>query len=159
MGGKQAPGGRRKESQARGEARVILDTNFLIDLFRFKLRFEDLEDALNMPVRFFVMDRTVGELTGLNSKWARVALSYIESMGIGTIKASPVRNRKGEMVRPTVDDAIVALFERRAALSKAAADKEGTYVVATNDGRLRVRLRPFHVRTAYLRSRKHFEVH
>jgi rRNA-processing protein FCF1 len=153
-----------KAGESKPKIRVILDTNFLIDLFRFKLRFEDVEDALGAQCDFFVMRRTVGELTGLPNKEAKVALAFIGSGRVGIIEPERRTPRPSTGRRPKVsaDDSIIEFICKAYPLDAnrpARMKNDGEYLVATNDQKLRIRLKPFLVRTVLLRAMKHIMVH
>lgn len=122
---------------------VILDTNFLIDLFRFKLSFDDIEDVAGGRCTFLISWQSVDELKRIKNKYAKVGLSFIDMGKIKTVSA-PGR---------TADDAIMALLKgaRKKKLIKKTA-------VATNDAKLRKRIKALDVRVIYLRARKHLEI-
>ena len=122
---------------------VILDTNFLIDLFRFKLSFDDIEDVAGRRCTFLISWQSVNELKRIKNKYAKVGLSFVNMGKIKTVSA-PGR---------TADDAIMALLKsaRKKKLIKKTA-------VATNDAKLRKRIKALDVRVIYLRARKHLEI-
>jgi rRNA-processing protein FCF1 len=123
--------------------RILLDTNFLMDLFRFKLSFDDIEDVVGGPCSFLVVGQSVGELERMKSKYAKVGLSFIDS---GKIKIVDAPGR-------TADDAIMSLLKKaknRKEIKKTA--------VATNDVKLRKRIKALGVRVIYLRAKKHLEI-
>jgi rRNA-processing protein FCF1 len=141
---------------------VILDTNFLIDLFRFKLRFEDIEDAIGAGCDLFVVRRTVGELTGLPNKEAKVALAFVKSGRIGIIEPPRTKGTPSKSGRrkASADDAILEFFAMLSGNDgRVRKDRDGEYMVATNDQKLRKRLKPYVIRTLFLRARKQIMMH
>ena len=123
--------------------RIILDTNFLIDLFRFKLDFDEIEDVAGAPCVFLMIRQSVDELKRTKTKYAKVGLSFIDS---GKIKIVSAPGR-------TADDAIMSL------LKIAKRKKEiKSIAVATNDAKLRKKIKTLGVKIIYLRARKHLEM-
>jgi len=123
--------------------RILLDTNFLMDLFRFKLSFDDIEDVVGGPCSFIVVGQSINELKRMKSKYAKVGLSFIDS---GKIKIVGAPGR-------TADDAIMSFLKsakKRKEIKKTA--------VATNDVKLRKRIKALGVRVIYLRAKKHLEI-
>jgi rRNA-processing protein FCF1 len=121
--------------------KVVLDTNFLIDLFRFKTGFDEVEDALGGHVELFMVSQSEAELRRLSDVSAKVGAGFVDSGKIGVVKA-------GRATEKSADEAIVEL------VGKWSPD----VVVATNDGKLRKRIKASGVRTIYLRARKRLEV-
>ena len=120
---------------------VLLDTNFVVDLFRFRLGFDDVEDALGGNCEFLMVEQSVAELRRLKNVNAKVGAGFVDSGKIRVAKAG----RAGEK---SADEAIAELAERRMP----------GMVVATNDKKLRKRIKASGVRTIYLRARKRLEV-
>jgi len=121
--------------------KVVLDTNFLIDLFRFKTGFDEVEDALGGRCTFVMVSQSEAELRRLADVSAKVGAGFVDSGKIGVVKA-------GRATEKSADEAIVELA------GKLAPDA----VVATNDAKLRKRIKASGVRTIYLRARKRLEV-
>ena len=119
--------------------KVVLDTNFIIDLFRFRLKFDDVEDVVSGPCKFLMVEQSVRELKGLENKYAKVALSIVESGKIGVVKASG----------RTADDSIVSFVS---------VESKNDLFVATNDKKLRKRILETGVRVVHLRARKHLAI-
>ena len=117
--------------------KVILDTNFVIDLIRFKTNLENMDSSFDENLEIHVIERTVEELQRIASeetdegKFARLAIEIIKRKGIKMLKTD----------EKNTDDAL---------LDKA---KEG-YVIATNDVELRERIKKEGMRTIYLRGKK-----
>lgn len=118
--------------------KVLLDTNFIIDSFRYRVDLGQVFD-LFPRARLATVPQVVQELTRLasrkstSSRWARVAMNLIEGV---EIVGAPEGN---------ADDALLKL-----------ADKEN--IVATNDEELRKRIAAKGLKTIYLRGRKHLAV-
>lgn len=118
--------------------RVLLDTNFIIDCFRYRVDMQLLFDIFP-GARLATIPQVVGELRRIASKSstqsrpAKVAMGLID--GIEVVDAP----------QGFVDDVLLGL-----------ASKED--IVATNDERLRRRLHGKGLKTIYLRGRKHLAV-
>ena len=87
----------------RKSKRIILDTNFLIDLVRFRVEIEDIDKLVTRPYRFVTLNGVEKELRGINSKHSKVALKLLELGGVRILK------RKGE----DVDNSIMELAKER----------------------------------------------
>lgn len=121
--------------------KVIVDTNFLVDLFRFGTGFEQMEDALGGHAELYMVSQSVAELRRLAVPGAQVGASFVDSGRIVVVKA-------GRATEKSADEAIVELVGKW---------RPGV-VVATNDEKLRKRVKSLGVRTIYLRARKRLEV-
>ena len=116
--------------------KVFLDTNFVIDLFRFKIDPAEIFDLLP-DSQLFVLDSVVRELKLLagskksDSKPAKIALEFVE-----TLKKIPTNKNP----------------------DKAFLDLDKHDIVATNDIELRKKLTEKKIKTIYLRARKHLEL-
>ena len=124
--------------------KVILDTNFLLLPIEFNLDiFEVIPEVLEDKVEFFIVDKSLNELTNLAKgrgkagMAARVAMSLLQKKDVKVVKTKDDES---------CDDAIV-----RVAVTLGA-------IVATNDKNLRKKLKDFNVKTIYLRSKKHLEL-
>ncbi len=116
---------------------VILDTNFLLVPFQFKINvIKELDYLLEVSHKFVISSRTIVELENLgkskskNGIAARLAKKILESNPIEVIKNDQ-----------HVDDWIVEYA------------KEHNAIVATNDALLRKRLRPFKIKVVVVKSR------
>jgi len=118
------------------KANVILDTNFLVDLFRFKLGFDDIEKVVGKRCRFLVVQQSLRELGRIKDKYAKVGLGFVDREKIKVIDAPGV----------TADDAIISLVSKE------------SFVVATNDTKLRKKLKSLKARIIYLRAKKYLEI-
>jgi rRNA-processing protein FCF1 len=120
--------------------RLILDTNFLIDLARFKIGLEEILDFLEEPVEFFVLSSSIEELKkiarnkGKSGNMAKLALKIIKLKKIEILeeKESP-------------DKAFLSIADKNT-------------IIATNDSKLRKKLKSLGIKTIYLRAKKYLEV-
>jgi len=118
--------------------RILLDTNFFIDLIRFKI---DLDEISNLIGKYelFTLDSVVTELKEIaktksrESNYAKVALNLIKNKRVKILKAG------GE-----TDKAILRLADQA--------------VVATNDAKLRKILKTRGTKTIYIRARKYLAI-
>lgn len=120
--------------------KILLDTNFLIDMFRFRIDFSDLEDVTGARCSLFMVEQSVKELKKIDNKYAKVALKFLESGKVDTVSASG----------STADDAIS--FVAANELNKK------DFFVATNDIKLRKKLKESGVRVVHIRARKRLEI-
>jgi rRNA-processing protein FCF1 len=116
---------------------VILDTNFLLVPFQFKINIlKELDYMIESSHKFVISSVTIDELKKMGAKKgkdaisARLALKIIENNPIDIIK----NDRK-------VDDWIVEY------------SKENRAIVCTNDAPLRKRLKPLGIKVATVKSR------
>ena len=116
---------------------VVLDTNFLLVPFQFKINIlKELDFLIDMEHRFVISSRTLNELRkigkskGKNGVAARLAVKIVENNNIDIIK-----NEMG------VDDWIVSYA------------KETGAIVCTNDSALRRRLKPLRIKVVAVKSR------
>ncbi len=122
---------------------VVLDTNFFIDMFRFKIGFDEIENVVRAPCNFIMVHQSIDELRRLETKYARVGLNFIDTGKIVLVDAPGT----------TADDAITHL----ASSSKRKGNDKG-FVFATNDAKLRKKIKGLGARVIYLRARKHLEM-
>ena len=114
--------------------KLLVDTNFLIDVFRFSIGTSELDEYEIFTIEGVVKElRTLAEKRGEEGGCARLALKWLA-------EHAKVLNSEAN-----TDDAIVA------------ASKAGC-IVATNDRELRERLKSTGVKTIYVRARKHLEL-
>jgi rRNA-processing protein FCF1 len=116
---------------------VILDTNFLLVPFQFKINvIKELDYLLEVSHKFVISSQTIIELENLGKSKsktgiaARLAKKILETNSIEVIKNDQ-----------HVDDWIVEYA------------KEHNAIVATNDTLLRKRLRPFKIKVVVVKSR------
>lgn len=119
---------------------IVFDTNFLIDLARFRIDIDDVK-ILAGPCQFSTLPSVVKELKRIAGKKtrsarnAKVALKLIELNNFKIIKTE----------EKNTDEAILKLENKET-------------VVATNDGNLRKSLKRQGIKTIYLRARKHLDI-
>ncbi len=122
--------------------RVIVDTNFFIDLLRFRIGLDEL-GILADSHRLETIDLVLEELNGLAKKsgvdgrHAKAALKLVELEGIVGIKTGG-RNTDTELVK--------------------LAKQSKEIIVATDDAKLRERIKKLGNRTIYLRAKKHLAI-
>lgn len=129
-------------AKASGVHKVIVDTNFLIDIVRFKLDLDSVKELLLGKCKFLIPEAVERELKSMDSKEAKTAVKLSKRWSLNTIE-DPIGVRGA-------DNTIVAIAE-------AMRDKEDVSV-ATNDAKLRKRLKTLGIKTIYLRARKHLEI-
>ncbi len=124
--------------------KVILDSNFLMIPFQFKIDiFQEIEYLLQKKVDFVVPSAVKRELTGISSRGgegapeASLALQLASRCRVVDVTLEP---------QETVDDAILKASQKLGA------------VVATTDIELKKRLRAINVPVVYLREKSKLEV-
>ena len=124
--------------------KVILDSNFLMIPFQFKIDiFQEIEYLLQKKVDFVVPSAVKSELTGISARGgegapeASLALQLASRCRVVDVTLAP---------QETVDDAILKASQRLGA------------VVATTDIDLKKRLRDINVPVVYLREKSKLEV-
>ena len=121
--------------------RILLDTNFLLDMIRYKVDFSSF-DNLEEKVDLFITSETLREIKSVanrktkEGRLALMALKLIESQKIKIVQS----------LRKEVDEDLIEL-----------AKKEG-FIVATNDKDLKEKLKKENVRIICLRNKKKIEV-
>jgi rRNA-processing protein FCF1 len=124
----------------KGTMRIILDTNFLVDVVRFKIDIGDISTLVLEKYELCTLDSVLIETERIaagksrSALYARVALELIQSRGIKVMKS-----------QGNADKAIL----------KAAGKNDA---VATNDMRLRKMLKGRGTKTIYIKSRKHLGI-
>lgn len=120
--------------------KILLDTNFLLDMIRFKINFEDFYP--DEKIEFFVSSSTINELKSISNKktkegrLALVALKMIESEGIKVV----------DSMKDRVDEDLIELAKNK------------NFIVATNDKDLRKKLKINNIKTICLKCKKRIEV-
>ncbi len=123
--------------------KVILDTNFLVDIVRFKVDLGSIGELLPSRYKLLIPEAVEKELKKMKSKNAKAAIKLAKLRDLKIIKNhASVRG---------ADNMIVSLAESMQ-------DKKSKIAVATNDAELRKRLKALGVKTIYLRARKHLEI-
>ncbi|MDI6798381.1 MAG: ribonuclease VapC [Candidatus Aenigmarchaeota archaeon] len=122
--------------------KVILDTNFLISSFFFKVDFlDEIKNLVGESLEFLTLDSVVSELNRIgetkrkDSKYAKLALKFLKQEKIKVIR-SKAKN---------ADEAILGVADENC-------------IVATNDKELRKRLKTFKAKVIYLRAKKHLAI-
>ena len=116
---------------------VILDTNFLLVPFQFKINIlKELDYLIEGPHFFVISSVTIDELKKLGSKKGRDAVSA--RLALKIIENNPIEIVKNDR---KVDDWIVDYSNEHRA------------IVATNDAPLRKRLKPLGIKVATVKSR------
>jgi len=121
--------------------KVLLDTNFLLDMIRYKVDFSSF-DNLEEKVDLFISSETLREIKSVanrktkEGRLALMALKLIESQKIKVVQS----------LKKEVDEDLLEL-----------AKKEG-FIVATNDKDLKEKLKKENVRIICLRNKKKIEV-
>lgn len=125
--------------------KIILDSNFLLIQPQFHINIiENLENVLNQKVKGIILSPVYKEIQNLSRgnninerKKALFTLKHIEGFEI-----VDVTKKQNE----SVDDLIIRLA------------KEWNCPVATNDKKLRKKLRDMNIAVVYLRQKSHLEV-
>ena len=120
--------------------KILLDTNFLLAVYQFKVDiFAELDRICNFNYKLFILDKTIEELKniierqkGRHKDAARIALQLLKLRKVGVIKT---RSKKH------TDDVILDYAEK-------------DYLVATQDKDLKRRLIHHNVKVIVLRQKK-----
>ena len=118
--------------------KVILDTNFIVDLCRFRIDLLEIHDLVSEPVELYALNKTISELESVSKKfkhgrYAKLALELVKGRKI--------------KILDTTGDVDKNLFEL-----------SGSFLIATNDRKLRQKLKQKGLETIYLRARKHLAI-
>ena len=119
--------------------KILLDTNFLMAVYQFKIDiFEETKNTLMENVEFYIIDKTKNELEKLiktsklsDSQAAKFALKILEKKPIKTIKTAE---------NAYVDDLIL--------------EQEG-YIVATVDKELKQKLKKKKIQILTIKQKKY----
>jgi rRNA-processing protein FCF1 len=124
--------------------KVILDANFLLVPFQFKVDIFSEIEALIGGFEQIVLSTTMEELKRLSkAKSEKTRRSFLAALELAKkCRIVDVELRSGE----SYDDAILRVAG------------EGKYIVATNDSNLRKRLRDKGITTIFLRQKSHLEM-
>jgi len=121
--------------------KILLDTNFILDILRYKVDFSAFQD-LDEKAELFMSSEILREIRSIanrKTKEGRLAMIALKLIENGQIKV--VQSLKRE-----VDEDLICL-----------AKKEG-FIVATNDKDLKEKLKKENVRVICLRNKKKIEV-
>jgi len=119
--------------------KLLLDTNFLIDLCKFRIGLSETHDLISEPVELCVLNRTIDELESISKKAKH---GRYAKLSLNLIKGNEIK------ILDTVGDVDKTL------LSMAGKN----FLVATNDRKLRQQLRQKGMKTIYLRAKKHLAI-
>lgn len=120
--------------------KIFLDTNFLMDFIKFRLEFEKFLEIFEEPIELFVLSSSIKELEkiasskGKSGNWAKLALEIIKLRKINVLEA-----------KEEPDKAFLTIADKNT-------------IIATNDSKLRKKLRDLGIKTIYLRGKKKLEV-
>ena len=120
--------------------RIILDTNFLIDVIRFKIDLGQIPTLILGQCELFTLDSVMDELKKIaktkarESGYAKIALELIKNKKIRILK-----------IEGKADEVILSLSEKNT-------------IVATNDKELKKLLKRKGVKTIYIKSKKHLDI-
>jgi len=121
--------------------KILLDANFLIDLIKYKIDVDGMEELVGGDCRLVVLKPVLTELRKISggkskdSRFAKIALMVIKEKGFDIVETEEKK----------ADEAIVRMADEDTA-------------VATNDIELKKRLRALGVRVIHLRAKKHLAV-
>jgi rRNA-processing protein FCF1 len=121
--------------------KIILDTNFLIRLCKFKVGLEEIDEVVDEPYCLFTLDSVVDELEKISGSSARD--SIYAKLALEMLKLNKIKILISG--KTNTDKAIINL-----------ADKDT--IVATNDIELREKLKKLETKTIYLRAKKHLGI-
>ncbi|MEM5766320.1 MAG: PIN domain-containing protein [Candidatus Aenigmatarchaeota archaeon] len=119
--------------------KVFIDTNFLVDLIRFRIDIEKISELVS-GYKLFVLSSNIFELKkiarnrGESGKLAKAALKLIKLKKINILK-----------IEEDPDKAFLNLADKNT-------------IIATNDSELRKKLKKNGIKTIYLRGNKKLEV-
>ena len=119
--------------------KILLDTNFLIDLIRFKIDMDDIPSLFLEKCEFFTLNSVINELGAIaktkskESMYAKITLKLLKDKKVKILKT------EGK-----ADESILNLPE--------------DFLIATNDAKLRKMLKAKGTKTIYIKSRKHLGI-
>ncbi|MBU5537094.1 MAG: PIN domain-containing protein [Candidatus Aenigmatarchaeota archaeon] len=119
--------------------RVLLDTNFLIDVIKFRVNLDEITDLIgaNELVIPSSVEKELKKISGETSQvggYAKAALNLMKEYNIKILKSTG-----------RTDDIMLQLSNEKT-------------LVATNDRELRKRLKALGRKTIYLKSKKHLAI-
>ncbi|MGC9058838.1 MAG: PIN domain-containing protein [Candidatus Aenigmatarchaeota archaeon] len=121
--------------------KILLDTNFLLDIFRFKVDLFQIYEIFE-NAELYVSSETLRELKSISNrktKEGRLALIALDFIEKGKIKII-------QSLEKEVDKDLIALA------------KKENFIVATNDKNLRKKLKIENIKVICLRNKKRIEV-
>jgi hypothetical protein len=117
-------------------SKIIFDTNFLIDIFRFKVDLDQIKEIVG-KTEFFVLENvkkeieTISKTKGRTGTYAKLSLKFLKQKNVKVLKSEEKNTDK-------------ALIEFA---------KKG-YIIATNDRNLRKKIKELNLKIIYLRGKK-----
>jgi rRNA-processing protein FCF1 len=121
---------------------ILLDTNFILDLLKFKIHLEDeLNKLLEFNYEVAIIDNVEEELKKLSdggNRFAKLALKLLE---LGKIKKIKVNNKSD------TDNIMLNMCKENEDI-----------IIATNDVNLRKKIKEVSRKTIYIRSKKHLAI-
>jgi rRNA-processing protein FCF1 len=123
----------------RSKMQVILDSNFLIDLIRFKIPLEEIFELLGYDTKILTLSSVLNELEKIakgkskEAKYAKLALKLIDLKKIEILK-----------IEKSVDEALFSLANEKT-------------IIATNDKNLRKKLKEKGLKSIYIRAKKRLD--
>lgn len=124
---------------------VILDTNFLMIPFQFKVDiFQELERIMETPYEVCILDKTIDELDNIIDKqkgkhrdMAKMAKKLVENKNICILKTDKLKN---------VDQILLEKAEKN------------SFITATQDIELKQRLKQKKIKIIVLRQKKYLKI-
>lgn len=114
--------------------KIILDTNFLLTMVRYKIH--GLEEIkTKTKCKFFTMSRVLFELEALGKREKKIAKELL-------IVKAIIKNNEVKIIDSTTEDVDKELVEKA---------QEG-YIIATNDKNLRERIKKVGGKSVFIRS-------
>jgi rRNA-processing protein FCF1 len=121
---------------------ILLDTNFILDLLKFKIHLEDeLNRLLESNYEVAIIDNVEEELKKLSDRRNRFAKLALKLLELGKIKKIKVNNKND------TDNIMLNMCKENEDI-----------VIATNDINLRKKIKEIGRKTIYIRSKKHLAI-
>jgi rRNA-processing protein FCF1 len=121
--------------------KILLDTNFLLTIVRFRIDLNEISNLLIEPYQLATLNLIVKELEEISHSksaaglHAKIALEIIKTKDIEILKSK----------EENTDNAILEFASK-------------DFIVATNDSKLRKELKKNRIKTIYLRARKYLAI-
>jgi rRNA-processing protein FCF1 len=121
---------------------ILLDTNFILDLLKFKIHLEDeLNRLLESNYEVAIIDNIEEELKKLSDSGNRFAKLALKLLELGKIKKIKVNNKSD------TDNIMLNMCKENEDI-----------IIATNDVNLRKKIKEVSRKTIYIRSKKHLAI-
>jgi len=121
---------------------ILLDTNFILDLLKFKIHLEDeLNRLLESNYEVAIIDNVEEELKKLSDRGNRFAKLALKLLELGKIKKIKVNNKSD------TDNIMLNMCKENEDI-----------IIATNDVNLRKKIKEVSRKTIYIRSKKHLAI-